>query len=118
MFANLEVWIDTKMYSGSVDVWVIEHHSTTNEYISIAENGLLDKTSVPHNQMPSSDLKPFLSIPIALSNALFKAMAEHLESKGIKTKDANLIEGKLLATEKHLEDMREFSKKLLEVVAK
>jgi hypothetical protein len=116
-FQNLEIFIEQKRVSNVFEIWVVDHHIDSDHFISLAENGIMEVTTVPFNEM-GKDLKPFLSLPAYFAQYFFKAIAEHLSQRGIKTKDANLIEGKLQATEKHLEDMRDIAKKLIDLTIK
>lgn len=51
-----------------------------------------------------------LKIPEHLKDALFKALAETLDQKGVKTENDHKIAGTLEATRYHLEDMRQLLK--------
>lgn len=61
-----------------------------------------------------ADIKPLLRIPLFMKDALIAGFINEGKLKNLRTEDENLLKGKLEATEKHLEDMREFSKKLLD----
>ena len=70
-----------------------------------------------HEQAPT-EVKPFIKLSSHMARHIFKAMADYTSKEGVKTVDENLLKGKMEATEKHLEDMREFSRELLNVVIK
>jgi len=116
-FNHIRIIVNQKYDSMKVEVWVIQNDGIDQFNISQHfENGLVF-TKIEELQLLDSDsLKPFLELPMIFADGLFKAISEYNSSKGIQTKDQNLLEGKLGATEKHLEDMREMSKKLLEAV--
>lgn len=49
-----------------------------------------------------------------MKDALIKAFINEGAKSNYRTENENLLKGKLEATQLHLQDMREFSKKLLE----
>ena len=59
-------------------------------------------------------IKPLLTIPHNYLQDIVAGFAEYAQKKDIRTENQNLLEGKLIATEKHLLDMQEFAKKLLD----
>jgi len=59
-------------------------------------------------------IKPLLVIPHHFLRDLVAGFAEYAQKKDIRTENQNLLEGKLIATEKHLSDMQDFAKKLLD----
>ena len=48
----------------------------------------------------------FIELPQRFGNDFLKALLDALSDKNIKTENENLLMGKFVATEKHLEDMR------------
>lgn len=109
---NPKVFIQPDYASRFTNIWIIEDKLTGFTNYRIDENGGMSGEEVSNkNEMTA---KPFLKLPIHMTELLFKAVMEYMEKQGIKTKDENLIEGKLIATELHLSDMREMAKKLLE----
>lgn len=92
----------------------------TRLFIIGAEDGrMVEQEITAENEMaPMKTFKPLLTMSEFVFNSFLKAVVEYANNVPIKTRDESLIEGKLLATEKHLEDMREFSKKLLESIIK
>ena len=112
---NLQIKVTSRPDSRHIEVWLGD--DTPDGVINYTlEDGYLKGEEHKTEEILSdrNKLKPFLSLPVLFANKLFRAMAEYLANTSIKTKDENLIEGKLQATEKHLEDMREFAKKFLD----
>lgn len=110
---NLKIYIVNRMDSFVTEIWLIDDKGYDEMY-NIAYDStskLLVREKISMQDHPEH---PLLSLPKPMMQILFKAIMEQQEKQGIKTKDENLIEGKLIATEKHLEDMREFAKKLLD----
>lgn len=60
------------------------------------------------------DIKPLLTIPFFMKDALIKAFVSEGAKQNLRTDNENMLKGKLEATELHLKDMREFSQKLLD----
>ena len=60
------------------------------------------------------EIKPLLSIPIQMVDYLIKAFIDEGAKQNLRTENENLLKGKLESTELHLNDMREFSRKLLD----
>jgi len=56
---------------------------------------------------------PLLKIPYHMLDVMMQQFSDELSKTGYKTENENLIAGKLIATEKHLEDMREISKQMI-----
>jgi hypothetical protein len=58
-------------------------------------------------------IKPFLSIPIRMKAEIVSAFISEGAKMNLSTDNENILRGKLEATEKHLEDVRGFTKLLL-----
>lgn len=70
-------------------------------------------------QLPSQDgtannFKPLFVVPNIYKDAIIKAFISEGANQNLRTENENLLKGKLQATELHLSDMREISKKLLD----
>lgn len=114
---KIEVHINRRFDSRSVEVWVHSQNGAKLENYFHNEHGWLDSEIIDlaRGEHFSKDIKPFLSVDYSLWEILSRAILDSLSKEGIKTKDENLIEGKLSATEKHLEDMRQITKHLLKM---
>ena len=110
---GIEVFIQEEYYSNSVLVWVRDRSPHGEDNISFDGVNLV-YTRIDPNVLAGDVVSPFMKLPMEFSFALFKAIFEYQSSKGIKTIDENLLAGKMEATERHLADMREISKKLLD----
>jgi len=111
---NPKVFIQPDFASRFTNIWIIEDKLTGFTNYRIDENGSITVEEIPNSK--ELNTTPFLKLPIHMTELLFTAVVEYMNKSGVKTKDENLIEGKLLATEKHLEDMREMSKKMLDAL--
>lgn len=112
-FNNLDIFIENNRYKRSIEIWVIEKGIQKDINIHFNGNELIT-TDLEHCNVAPEGVKPFLSLPNKLAEDIFKAVTEYNSINGIKTKDQTLIEGKLIATENHLEDMRNISNKLID----
>lgn len=54
------------------------------------------------------EIEPSFTFPVEVFNSLTKAIVEYANSNNIKTESESKLQGKLIATEKHLEDMRRY----------
>ncbi len=74
----------------------------------------LVEQALSDNPFEEKKIKPLLIIPHNYLRDIVAGFAEYAQKKDIRTENQNLLEGKLIATEKHLSDMRDFAKKLLD----
>ena len=109
---NLRIEIQRVYERNAIKVWLIEDIPDGQNVIS-QENGEMVVNHIPAGEAISLDMKPFLNLPAQFANTLFQAIAEYNSAEGKRTKDENLLEGKLEATQLHLEDMREMTKLLV-----
>lgn len=109
---SLEISIQQKWESNSVEVWLFERTAKGTNFIHSDGTDLI-VTFVEEGHIRDNTLLPFLRLPAHFAKVLFKSIADYNSKQGIKTKDENLLEGKLMATTEHLSDMREISKTLL-----
>lgn len=58
--------------------------------------------------------KPFLSVPWNFADKFIKAVAEYADKTGVKTEKRDFIEGELIATKRHLEDLQKAFNTLLD----
>ena len=66
------------------------------------------------NDPIAKEIKPLLIIPRNYFHDIVKGFAEYAQKNDIRTENQHLLEGKLIATEKHLLDMQDIAKKLLD----
>jgi hypothetical protein len=65
-----------------------------------------------------TEFKPLLKVGIHQFDSIVKAFVEVANEKQIHTEGESVLQGKLTATETHLADMREMSKKLVDTLIK
>ncbi len=105
MLEDWEIHLNENWRTGGLDVYIFARSGGKTIFMKDIANGISE--TIGDGQV--SPEIPTMALPIGVSEKLF----ESLSKRGIKTTDAGVTEGKLVATEKHLEDMRRlvFSKK-------
>ena len=85
-----------------LELWIWDKAPGDKLYLMVVKDGEV------HFDLctPGEDHKPTLRFTGLWSGEILKALAEALDDHGIKTDSDAKIEGKLRATEYHLEDMR------------
>lgn len=82
--------------------------------IGYDDGKLIEQEVSAENELaPMTTFKPLLRVNYFMFNAFLKAFADYANNVNIVTENENLLKGKLEATEKHLEDMREMAKNML-----
>lgn len=76
---------------------------------------LIEQLLYPIN-VPVEPLVPLLEMNSSFAKDFLKAVSDYNSRIGIKTENENLLQGKLSATEKHLEDLRCHFTKILDKV--
>ena len=83
--------------------------------VLIGYNGeYLVRQDISESELPDEEYFPLLIIPIQMKTMLISAFISEGSKLQLRTENENLLKGKLAATETHLNDMREMSKKLLD----
>ena len=100
---KLQVWTNWSTGETIIDMVDI---TPSKAYVIGQKNGKLIRQEVDELGQSPKKLYHLLVIPQRMSLIFFKEMADYLSGQNIKTENENLMQGKLQATEKHLEDMR------------
>ncbi len=82
-------------------------------FIGLKDGQLFEQT-IDHTI--NQPLIPLFELDIRTSNIFLACMANYLSNQGMKTENENLLLGKLAATEKHLDDLRNMTFRLLDSV--
>ena len=107
--SELKVFIKTRPWDDGVDLYFIEERADGKR--SIVKPVQFEMETLKESQMIET---PTLRLNGMWGRQLLQAFSEALQKEGIKPESDSKLEGKLLATEYHLEDMRE----LLELSSK
>lgn len=96
----MKVYIQNKDFALKTDIFIVRDDHNGQRWI--AKPMVLEW--VKHEHGISED--PSLSIHQNVEGEFLKALTDAISEKGIKPESDSKLEGKLIATEKHLEDMR------------
>ena len=120
----MELYVNEHFDTRIVDVWLIDPLQSTDVfYTTHSEDptiqGVFRHVDDTYIRMGSSDqsgkVKPFMKISDRLFKVFLRLMVDYASKHQLKTENENLIQGKIIATEKHLTDMRTIAFKLLEI---
>jgi len=112
----MEVFITEDYSRNEIAIWVMEDTPSGRKNFTIVDGALTAEEFDPGKVREYIPIKPFISLPLSgkIGPAVIKKLTEYAINSGYKPKDEHLIEGKLIATEKHLEDMRLITSRLLD----
>lgn len=102
----MEIFVENDYRTMVVRVYIRERESSIDKYYFI-DNGILSCQTVDRSNFQYPEVKPFMEMPSYFYDSFAKAFIEQLNRDGIKTENENLMQGKLKATELHLNDLRE-----------
>ena len=97
MFEDWEISIVENWRTGGLDLYIFIRQGGKIMFLIDATRGVFEE-----KQEGVAVEKPSLTLPRGVAQTLLQKLTQH----GVKPKDAGMTEGKLIATEKHLEDMR------------
>lgn len=113
----MELYIEHNRFNQEVKIFLEEVRGV--ERVVIGYDGdNLTQTTIQTNTCSPDGIKPFLKLPTDIYQILLKLFKEQAEKEGVISENESVTMGKLIATEKHLEDMREAFKKLLTMKSK
>jgi hypothetical protein len=104
-------------YSGidNVRIYVIDEVNGKRSEITLDRESKYLKSKTLDDTC-ANQLEPFLELPENFFNELVKAVVNYAFENNVKTENEHLLEGKLKATEKHLEDLRMYFGKALDKI--
>jgi len=115
MESKLEVYIHKPMFladSDFVKVFAILNNGGRRQSVQYdSAEKLLQVTELKENE--SNKVEPLFELPLQFFNELTKQMVIYASENNIKTDSELVLQGKLTATEKHLEDLRSYFDKTL-----
>jgi len=114
----LEIHIEEDYTMYTKKVWVMEKLGSDIVYFNIDKDGKIVETRQTPNDLPVQDdkkFKPFMVMPREFGQAFLLEFTRVLTNMGIRTDNEHEMEGKLKATEKHLEDMQKIVFKQLKI---
>ena len=103
----------------TVEIWAVEYQGGRPYANCIIKDHRLEMEKLSEEEiegpMVDNERKPLMVIPRHFAIPLMKAMVEHLNQNGARTKEHNLIEGELNATRHHLGDLQVIVRKLIKI---
>jgi hypothetical protein len=95
-------------YVGGYDIYLVRVCGNKTQIMSMTREGNHEIKEFEGNSFAASEVEPILRVPIAweLEFDFSRKLLQALSDKGTILPDKNFAQGKLEATEKHLEDMR------------
>ena len=96
---GLNVVIDQSRFDGMVGIYFVKK---SGDEIAVADPVKL--VFSPANALQHQE--PSISLPYPLSEEIIKAFVQAASDSGVKTINENHLEGEMVATKAHLEDMR------------
>jgi len=116
----LEIHIQKPMFLNEGDfvkVFAILKRSNIRRSVQYnSEKKLLQVTELKENE--PNKVEPLFELPLNFFNELTKQMVAYASENNIKTDSELVVQGKLTATEKHLEDLRSYFTKTLDAALK
>lgn len=112
----MKIYIKSPIINGvdTAEIYILDEEGKDRYVININSDGFLTQTLLNPNE--ATKLKPFLELPSSFFDKLVKAMVDYASENNIKTENETLLQGKLVATEKHLEDLRKHFEKVLDKI--
>jgi len=112
----MKVHIQKEFHNDKVTIYVMDESYGSKKNISIrniSESGTEFEFKELSREGGPQKLDPFLQVPTLLFEDLVKAFLDYAQENNIKSENQTFLEGKLVATEKHLEDLRGYFDRLL-----
>lgn len=100
-----------------VKLWLWSKEGSNTCYYNFDNEGRLQQQTRDMSKAISLDdqPQPFLTLPYPFFNEFAQDLVNLLASEGIKTNNDHKLEGKLEATEKHLDDLHKIVFKQLKI---
>jgi hypothetical protein len=123
----LKLYINQNFDAREVSVWLVDEQQGMDVFYTTHPEdpnfqGITRHASdqyIRTGEDPIGKVKPFMKIGDRLFNEFVRLMVDYASKNNtVKTENENLIQGKLLATEKHLEDLRIIVFKTLKIEQK
>jgi len=109
----IEVFIQEVFRTGSIEIWVNQKKNDGSYNLHFDGDCVVYQKIEPGKL--EEGLKPLVSLPYPIGRTFLKQLSIQTAGIGIKPENESRTEGKLEATEKHLEDMRMITAHLLKM---
>lgn len=98
----MKVYIDYSDFGRDLKLWIVDDNSERRKLLHY-ENGVWIASDIEGG---ASEQEPSLKLPGRLGDEVLKAMVEAFNARGFKPESGLKVEGRLEATERHLDDLR------------
>jgi hypothetical protein len=113
----MKIYIDYFPNGSTAKIYAFEKQGADQvSYHYDSERKMMVATTIPYAEAVAPT--PLLEMPHGMFTDFVKAITDYASENRIKTENENLLQGKLTATEKHLEDMRTHFAKVLDVITR
>lgn len=109
----MELIINRDFSRHQIDFYLFSSQGADDVFYHFDGKNLVEQRLPRSKAIEMTEIKPFISTPFHFDRDLIQAFMNVAQENNIQFENENITKGKLVATEKHLEDMREFSKLLL-----
>jgi len=110
---ELQLWVEKNFHSRKIKIWMRRLTPHADENYQYAKAGTIIVTQTENMCAPDKNLKPFLEMDERMFDDFLKLILDYAAHKKIKTETQSFTDGKLQATEKHLENTIQIIDKLL-----
>lgn len=111
--SEIEIRVQDDWMRNRVKVFAIEHSSVKPKWLHFDGEKIIQQETKDDGTI--EEIKPLFECNPHLFQLLIQSLTEEGNKRGIKTENENLLKGKLEATEHHLKDLQQISKKLLKI---
>lgn len=111
----MKVRIQEDYMRNSYKIFAFEIHLNKEHYLHY-NDGKIERIEIDR-EMAATDgaIKPLIELPRMVFHLLMPELIQQGNEMGIRTENENHLKGKLEATEFHLKDLQQISKKLLKI---
>ncbi len=121
----MNLYVNQRFDDLTIDVWFVDEQSNTDVFYTTHSDDPAFQGIMRHEsdtfirsggvKDATGRIKPFMKMSTRLFDVFLKLMVEYASKQHIVTENENLIQGKIIAQDKHLADMRSIAFKLLEI---
>lgn len=112
----MKLFLEENYAEDIVRFWIKkETKNGTDKFIGFDKGKLTEYNLDGPTCVTGINMKPFLELRKGLADDFIRLIAEHAQSKGIRTEKQDSLEGELKATKEHLETLKKITFKLTKI---
>lgn len=112
----MEIIVEKNWQNRTVKVYAREIQGSKEVFFGQKDDFIIQQSFEVNSPNFETPIIPLLQMPESLFRDFQKSFLEYLNNQNIKSENENLLQGKLSATEKHLEDLRNYFPKVLDKI--